>query len=64
MYTKVAENWLEDRLDPLQKEFLEKTLAHYQTLTGQAADEPAVRLEHGLAFQRMGDIHLETGTPR
>ncbi len=33
MYTKVAENWLEDRLDPLQKEFLEKTLAHYQIWT-------------------------------
>ncbi len=61
MYTKVAENWLEDRLDPLQKEFLEKTLAHYQTLTGQAADEPAVRLEHGRAFQRMGDIHKKLG---
>ena len=61
MYTKVAENWLEDRLDPLQKEFLEKTLAHYQTLTGQAADEPAVRLEHGRAFQRMGDIQRKLG---
>ena len=61
MYTKVAENWLEDRLDPLQREFLEKTLAHYQTLTGQAADEPAVRLEHGRAFQRMGDIHRKLG---
>ena len=61
MYTKVAENWLEDRLDPFQKEFLEKTLAHYQTLTGQAADEPAVRLEHGRAFQRMGDIHRKLG---
>ena len=61
MYTKVAENWLEDRLDPLQKEFLEKTLAHYQTLTGQAAGDPAVRLEHGRAFQRMGDIHRKLG---
>ena len=49
MYTKVAENWLEDRLDPLQKEFLEKTLAHYETFTGQAAGDPAVRLEHGRA---------------
>jgi len=61
MYTKVAENWLEDRLDPLQKEFLEKTLAHYQRLTGQAAGDPAVRLEHGRAFQRMGDIHRKLG---
>jgi serine/threonine-protein kinase len=61
MYTKVAENWLEDRLDPLQKEFLQKTLAHYQTLTGQAASDPAVQLEHGRAFQRMGDIQRKLG---
>jgi serine/threonine protein kinase/tetratricopeptide (TPR) repeat protein len=61
MYTKVAENWLEDRLDPLQKEFLEKTLAHYQTLTGQAAGDPAVRLEHARAFERMGDIQRKLG---
>jgi eukaryotic-like serine/threonine-protein kinase len=61
MYTKVAENWLEDRLDPLQKEFLQKTLAHYQTITGQAASDPAVQLEHGRAFQRMGDIQRKLG---
>ena len=61
MYTKVAENWLEDRLDPLQKEFLEKTLAHYETFTGLAAREPAVQLEHGKAYQRMGDIHRKLG---
>ena len=61
MYTKVAENWLEDRLDPLQKEFLEKTLGYYETFTRQAADEPAVRLEHGKAYQRMGDIHRKLG---
>ncbi len=61
MYTKVAENWLEDRLDPLQKEFLQKTLAHYQTLTGQAASNPGVQLEHGRAFERMGDIQRKLG---
>jgi len=61
MYTKVAENWLEDRLDPLQKEFLQKTLAHYQTLTGEAAHDPAVQLEHGRAFERMGDIQRKLG---
>src|SRR5208283_3842884 len=61
MYTKVAENWLEDRLDPLQKEFLAKTLTHYQTLTDEAADSPEVKLEHGRAFQRMGDINRKLG---
>ena len=40
MYTKVAENWLEDRLDPLQKEFLEKTLDYYEKFTGFAASDP------------------------
>ena len=30
MYTEVAEKWLEDRLDPLQREFLEKALAYYR----------------------------------
>ena len=61
MYTKVAENWLEDRLDPLQKEFLEKTLNYYETFTRQAAKEPEVRLEHGRTYQRMGDIHRKFG---
>ena len=61
MYTKVAENWLEDRLDPLQKEFLEKTLNYYEKFTGFAATTPAVRLEHGRAYQRMGEIHRKLG---
>ena len=61
MYTKVAENWLEDRLDPLQKEFLQKTLDYYETFTRQAAKEPEVRLEHGRTYQRMGDIHRKFG---
>ena len=61
MYTKVAENWLEDRLDPLQKEFLQKTLDYYEIFTRQAAKEPEVRLEHGRTYQRMGDIHRKFG---
>ena len=61
MYTKVAENWLEDRLDPLQKEILEKTLNYYEKFTGHSAGTPAVRLEHGMAYQRMGEIHGKLG---
>ena len=61
MYTKVAANWLEDRLDPLQKEFLEKTLNYYETFTRQTAREPEVRLEHGRTYQKMGDIHRKFG---
>ena len=63
MYTKVAENWLEDRLDPLQKEFLEKTLNYYEKFTTHSAGTKAVRLEHGIAFQRMGEIHRKFGRP-
>ena len=61
MYTKVAENWLEDRLDPLQKEFLQKTLDYYEKFTAHSASTPAVRLEHSLAYQRMGEIHRKLG---
>ncbi len=61
MYTKVAENWLEDRLDPLQKEFLQKTLNYYEKFTGHSASTTAVRLEHGLAYERMGEIHRKLG---
>ena len=45
MYTQVAEKWLEDRLDPVQREFLEKALSHYETFAAQDADDPAIRLE-------------------
>ena len=61
MYTRVAENWLEDRLDPLQKEFLEKALNYFETFTRESAREPAVRLEHGRIYQRMGDIQQKFG---
>jgi tetratricopeptide (TPR) repeat protein len=61
MYTKVAENWLEDRLDPLQKEILQKTLDYYEKFTAHSAGIAAVRLEHGLAYQRMGEIQHKLG---
>jgi tetratricopeptide (TPR) repeat protein len=64
MYTGVAEGWLEDRLDPKQKEFMEKALAYYQDYTSQAASDPAVKLEHGRIYQRMGDIHAKFGQQR
>ena len=61
MYTEVAEKWLEDHLDPVQKEFLEKALAYYETFAGQATADPAVRQERGRAYQRMGDILHKLG---
>ncbi|HWE38560.1 MAG TPA: protein kinase, partial [Isosphaeraceae bacterium] len=61
MYTEVAEKWLEDRLDPVQKQFLEKALAYYDTFAGQDGADMPVRLERGRAYQRMGDILLKLG---
>ena len=61
MYTEVAEKWLEDHLDPVQKEFLEKALAYYETFAGEAAAEPAVREEQGRAYHRMGEILYKLG---
>jgi serine/threonine-protein kinase len=61
MYTQVAANWLEDQLDPLQKEYLEKALTYYEKFVGHAANDPAARLEHGLDYQRIGDIHRKLG---
>ncbi len=61
MYTEVAEKWLEDRLDPVQKQFLEKALAYYETFASQNGADMPVRLERGRAYQRMGDILLKLG---
>ncbi|MDR3622284.1 MAG: serine/threonine-protein kinase [Paludisphaera borealis] len=61
MYTKVGESWLEDRLDPIQEEFLKKTLAYFETFTQRAANDPAAQLEHGRTYQRMGDIEFKFG---
>jgi tetratricopeptide (TPR) repeat protein len=61
MYARVGESWLEDRLDPLQKEFLEKTVAFYEGRTKGDDDAPAVRLEHGRMLRRMADVYAKFG---
>jgi serine/threonine-protein kinase len=61
MYTGVAEQWLEDRHDPLQRQFLEKALHYYENFTRQDAREPQVRLERGRAFLRLADIRRKLG---
>ncbi len=60
-YTRVAEEWLADRLDPLQREFLAKALAYYRDFTGPDAGDPALRLERGRAQLRMGDVLRKLG---
>jgi serine/threonine-protein kinase len=61
MYSKVADQWLEDRLDPLQREFLGKALAYYENFTRQDASDPSVRQERGRAYLRMGDVLRKLG---
>jgi len=63
MYTEVAEKWLEDRLDPLQRRFLERALAYYEEFAGQDAADQVVRQERGRAYLRMGDILRKLGQP-
>lgn len=61
MYSEVAEKWLEDRIDPLQKTFLDKALAYYENFTSEEGREPSVVLERGRAYQRLGDIQKKLG---
>ncbi len=60
-YTRVAEEWLADRLDPLQREFLEKALAYYRDFAGPDEGEPGLRQERGRAHLRMGDVLRKLG---
>jgi serine/threonine-protein kinase len=61
MLTKGAEIGFDDQLDPLQREFLTGALEYYEQFTSRVASEPAVKLEHGRAFQQMGDIQRKLG---
>ena len=61
MLTKVKDIGFEDQLDPLQKEFLAEALQYYEQFTSRVAQDPAVRLEHGLVYQQMGDIQRKLG---
>ncbi|WP_165074872.1 serine/threonine-protein kinase [Paludisphaera rhizosphaerae] len=61
MYGRLGEGWLEDRLDPIQKDFLEKTIAYYEGQTGLTSNDPAVQLEHGEMLRRMGNVYAKFG---
>ncbi len=60
-YTRVAEEWLADRLDPLQLEFLQKALAYYRDFAAADAADPGLRREQGRAYLRMGDVLRKLG---
>ena len=61
LLTKVADIGFDDKLNPLQKEFLEGALAYYNQFTSSVADDPAVRLEHGKVYQQTGEILRKLG---
>jgi serine/threonine protein kinase len=61
LLTKVSEIGFDDKLDPIQKQFLEGALAYYEQFTGRVSDNLAVKLEHGRAYQQMGDIKRKLG---
>src|SRR5262249_3155098 len=55
------ETSFDEQLDARQKDFLETALAHYENFTSRASHDPAVRLEHGRDYQRMGNIQRKLG---
>jgi len=61
MYTTVAEQWLEDRLDPLQREMLEKASAYYERFAKAEPADAAGRQEWGRAYLRLGDVRRKLG---
>ena len=61
LLTQVADISFDEQLDPLQKKFLEKALAYYEKFTSRAAGDASIKLEHGRAYQQMGDIERKLG---
>jgi eukaryotic-like serine/threonine-protein kinase len=61
LLTRVKDIGFEDQLDPIQEDFLKNALAYYEQFTTRASRDPAVRLEHGRAYQQMGDIQRKLG---
>jgi eukaryotic-like serine/threonine-protein kinase len=66
MFTQVAEKWLADepRLEPVQREFLEKALRCYEELSSQSALDSAGQEAIADALERVGDIRLRLGMIR
>jgi tetratricopeptide (TPR) repeat protein len=63
MYTQVAEKWLarQPRLQPLQREFLEKALKFYQEEAQEDGTDPAVLGQTAKAHYRVGAIQHTLG---
>ena len=63
MYTLVARDWLskQTKLQPLQRDLLQKALAYYQEFAGEQDADPGIRIAAAWAFYRMGDIERRLG---
>jgi tetratricopeptide (TPR) repeat protein len=63
MLTEVAEEQLatEPRMEQKRRALLEKALGFYEGFLRENRDDPAVRKETGLAYQRMADILRQLG---
>jgi len=63
MYTQVAEKWLagKPRLQPLQREFLEKALKFYLEETQEYSNDPVVLRQTAKAHYRVGAIQHKLG---
>jgi tetratricopeptide (TPR) repeat protein len=66
MFTQVAEKWLADqpRLEPVQREFLEKALRFYEEFSSQKETDPTARKSVADAWRRVGEIRLKLGMIR
>ena len=60
-YTRVAEGWLADRLDPLQRQFLEQALVYYRDFAGPDEGDNTLRQDRGRAHLRLGDVQRKLG---
>jgi serine/threonine protein kinase/Tfp pilus assembly protein PilF len=63
MYTQFAEKWLvnQPKLQPVQREFLQKALQFYADFARQTSADPAIRLETARAYRRVAAIHYQLG---
>jgi eukaryotic-like serine/threonine-protein kinase len=63
MYTQVAEKWLahQPRLEPVQRDFLQKALRFYEQFAHQTSSEPVVRFDSARAYRRVADIQYKLG---
>jgi serine/threonine protein kinase/tetratricopeptide (TPR) repeat protein len=63
MYTEVAEQWLaqQPHMEEVQRRFLLKALRYYEAFAAEPGTDPALRLQAGVASQRVGDIDFKLG---